>query len=583
MRQNKQRENRKNICIGVWMAFLFFYTFRNINQGIDVTDTGYHFSNFLYMEQMDPMWIFSTYLASLLGHFFTLLPGGQTLLGLNAYTALLPALTGVLSFWFFVKMLHAPVLLAALGELIALSLCWCPTTCVYNYLTYLFFTVGVLFLYLGLSRRRYSALFFAGIFLGVNVLVRFPNLAEAAMILAVWYTCLIRREKIGEYVKETGICLLGYVTGLAFLFLQIALQYGLKEYVEGIIRLLSMTNDASDYTLYAMVVSLLQAYLFSGKWMVIILLCVLLGVLGFAVLPGRFVRIKSIGYALCCAVLIRWFYGQGMFSLSYDGYGSILNWGVLAVIAALLLAAYFILRPQEEEACKILSVIMIGVIGITPLGSNNQLYANINNLFLVMPFVLYGCYRIFQRRALFQRPLLIMTAACVLMLTWQSLCFGNTFSFRDGIPRNSQVTSLASLKGMKTNEENAKALEALGQYVKDAGLQGRDVLLFGDVPALSAYLEMPFVMSPWPDLTSYSNQTFEKELSAMLSEMDKEKKTVLIFGREFYDFITNSLEDEEVYDSFTAKYGFKADLLCDMIMQYQYVCTFENDAYVILE
>ncbi|MBQ8816374.1 MAG: hypothetical protein IJZ84_03730 [Lachnospiraceae bacterium] len=87
------------------MLVLFLYAFRNVNQGIDVTDTGYHFSNFLYMSDMDPMWIFSTYLANILGHFFTKLPGGDTLLGLNIYTALIPALLGVVTFVFFTRVI----------------------------------------------------------------------------------------------------------------------------------------------------------------------------------------------------------------------------------------------------------------------------------------------------------------------------------------------------------------------------------------------------------------------------------------------------------------------------------------------
>lgn len=565
------------------IVFLFLYTFRKVNQGIDVTDTGYHFSNFKYMSEMDPMWIFSTYLASVLGHLFTLLPGGGTLLGINMYTSLLPALLGIAAFIFCVRVLGYSVLESFTGVLVALALCWCPTTCVYNYLTFLFFCLGAVFLYIGLVREQDRYLTLAGVFLGMNVLVRFPNLAEAALILVVWFACFLRKQQAKQYVYKTWSCLMGYLLGLGIVLLQIHIQYGLGAYTDGIIRLLGMTSDASDYTLYAMIYNLIQAYLFSGKWVLIMAVCVGLGVLGFMVFRDRFTKVKCVGYAVCCIVLMRWFYGQGMFSCSYDGYGAIFHWGAVALIAALLIAVRDIFSKKTSEKEKLFAAILIIIIGITPLGSNNQLYANINNLFLVVPYVLHAVSRIHasEKNAVTQ-PLYIMSMTCTVMLVWQSLQFGNVFVFRDGIPRNSEVTRISTVAHMKTTKENAEFLNELGAYVFKAGLKGRQVLLFGDVPALSAYLEMPFVMSPWPDLPSYSNETFKTELEKVLEHID-ESRPVLIFGAEFYDFLTCQLEDVEKINAYEEKHGFKISLLRDMIEQNDYICTFNNEAYAVFE
>lgn len=561
------------------ILFLFLYTFRKVNQGIDITDTGYHFSNFKYMSEMDPMWIFSTYLASALGHLFTLLPGGETLLGIQVYTAIIPALLGIMAFVFFVRVMKYRLIDSFVGVLVALALCWCPTTCVYNYLTYFFFCAGAVLLYIGLVREQDKYLTAAGVFLGMNVLVRFPNVAEAALILTVWFSCFLRKKALKQYIQKTRSCLMGYLLGLGLVLLQIQMQYGLDAYVKGILRLLGMTSDASDYTLYSMVYHLLQAYLFSGKWVLIMAVCVGLGVIGFRVFRGRFIKVKCVGYAVCCAVLLRWFYGQGMFSFAYDGYGAILNWAAVALIGALLIAVWEIFSKKTSEQEKIFAVIVVIIIGITPLGSNNQLYANINNMFLVVPYVMHAVSRMYvSEKKTGTWPLYIMSMLCVVMLIWQSLQFGNVFVFRDGVPRNSEVTSIASVAHMKTNGENAKSLDELGVYVQKAGLQGRKVLLYGDVPALSAYLEMPFVMSPWPDLPSYSNETFASELEKVLEDME-EDRPVLIFGAGFYDFLTYQSEDV----SYEEKHGFKISLLRDMIEQNDYVCTFKNAAYAVLE
>ena len=46
LEQGKTNRNKK-ILFFIAAALLFLYAFRKVNQGIDVTDTGYHFSNFM--------------------------------------------------------------------------------------------------------------------------------------------------------------------------------------------------------------------------------------------------------------------------------------------------------------------------------------------------------------------------------------------------------------------------------------------------------------------------------------------------------------------------------------------------------
>lgn len=85
-----------------------------------------------------------------------------------------------------------------MGEFTAVSLCWCPTGSFYNYVTYIFFLISVICLYLGLSRGKGGLLFAAGVALGCNVLARFSNLPEAAMIVGVWaygIICWLEEQK----------------------------------------------------------------------------------------------------------------------------------------------------------------------------------------------------------------------------------------------------------------------------------------------------------------------------------------------------------------------------------------------------
>lgn len=80
---------------------LALYPLRHVWMGIDLRDTGYNYANFRYMglAHMDSMWVFSTYLANVVGHFFSLLPGGDTLLFMNIYTALVVSVTALIAYF----------------------------------------------------------------------------------------------------------------------------------------------------------------------------------------------------------------------------------------------------------------------------------------------------------------------------------------------------------------------------------------------------------------------------------------------------------------------------------------------------
>ena len=134
----------------IFTLVLFLYPMRHILVGAEWSDTGYNYGNFTYMDKMDPMWMFSTYLGNALGSLFTHLPFGNTMIGLNVYTGLLVSILAIAGYWFFIKEVKLPGILVFIGEFLAISLCWCPTALLYNYLTYMFLGAGTVLLYYAL-------------------------------------------------------------------------------------------------------------------------------------------------------------------------------------------------------------------------------------------------------------------------------------------------------------------------------------------------------------------------------------------------------------------------------------------------
>ena len=170
--------------------------------GIDVTDAGYSLGNYLTLKE--GMWFFATFLANKAGAFLTLLPGGADLLAMNIKTALFVSAAALASYYALQRMI--PGWMVFLGEVLAESVFWCPTVILYNVLSYVFLTFACLCLFRavnGVPRKRiwYVA---AGVFLGINVFVRFSNALQAVLILAVWLEGLWSSRSRRNVLRDTG-------------------------------------------------------------------------------------------------------------------------------------------------------------------------------------------------------------------------------------------------------------------------------------------------------------------------------------------------------------------------------------------
>ena len=62
---------------------LLLYPLIGVNQGLDISDTMYSLANYEYIDGLNPMWLFSTYLSNVIGHMIMLLPGAGNMLGFD--------------------------------------------------------------------------------------------------------------------------------------------------------------------------------------------------------------------------------------------------------------------------------------------------------------------------------------------------------------------------------------------------------------------------------------------------------------------------------------------------------------------
>ena len=82
--------------------------------------------------------------------------------------------------------------------------------------------------------------------------------------------------------------------------------------------------------------------------------------------------------------------------------------------------------------------------------------------------------------------------------------------------------------------DKALWMTELSDYVDRNDLQGQDVILYGRIPSLSYYLQMPSAFNPWSDLDSYSVEQMALDLAETADEMDRDgSRPVVIVEREY--------------------------------------------------
>lgn len=495
--------------------------------GINLMDAGYALGNYRYLGRDGAdMWFLATFLANELGKLFEALPGGGTMLGMNLYTSLLLSGSALVVYCVFRRIF--PGWMIFIGEILAESLCWCPTVILYNWLSTFLLTLGCAFLFIGVSgipqRKRWYIL--AGVCLGMNVTVKTSNLLDVILILALWFWCAVVKTGAAALVKRTLLCVLGYGIGFMTGYLLSAVQYGPGAYFSMIPELLGLTSSMQDYTLSGMLFDTARAYGSALRWFLILVLCVIVGMILF-MLPQVKKKpvIGVLVYLFGCAVIVKFFYSEGVFTVNYQDYWCMFEWAMLFIILSIILAVLAMTGISGGGADeRFLGCLSLLVILIAPFGSNNYTFPILDCLFVPAPVTIWMLRRYWQptREKLPHWSWHLMALFILVCTLFQGALFHLNFAFGDGTDgtKRTAVTGIPYLAGMHTTPENAETLDGLYNYLAEGRtgdgeeILSQKLLSYGNAPGLSVFFGMePALDSTWPDLASYSSERLSDGLS----------------------------------------------------------------------
>lgn len=540
-----------------YIIILALYPMLRVSEGLSVMDTTYSLSNYAFFGDTSGTWMVATFLANVLGSAFMHLPFGTTILGMNIYTSLLIGLTAVSAFLFMRNEMPKHILF--LAQILALNLCWCPSVILYNYLTYFLFTLGALFLYKGVCGAERDNFVAAGILLGLNVGTRFPNVTEMALIVVLWYGAFVLRKSFIQVLRETFLCIVGYIVGFLVPYIIIMIRYTSDAYSDMINTLFAMTDKATDYKPTSMITAMFADYIYARKWIALFVLgtmcCIAIWYIAHKLCKAR-AAIYACGLSgLVLLAVIRICFGQGMFSFRYYEYSSMYFWAVMFIGAGTIISLVYFFKPipSQEDVVresdeltrkKIFGFTALCVTYITCLGSNNGLYPIVNNLFIPATFILWIIYdatgqlvdKYRKDHALTGKndasisvrdSVRFGTSFCVVVIAFclliQGFGFHMKFALQDGVEgqlRDSRIKGYTRTAYINTTSSNAANLQGLMDFFDDYCDESEEVILYGNVPGLGYLLGKGSALTTfWPDLDSFTYDEWTRDLGEIRKEV----------------------------------------------------------------
>lgn len=543
-----------NLMDFFFMGVIFVFAFLHVSYGVDLADTSYSLGNYENLSNMGMTWTIATLGANIVGKILTILPGGHTWLGMNIYATLLLVICVEQIYIFLRRYMNGWIIF--IGEILALSLCWCPKVILYNYLSYILFSVAIMVLVRGMESDSRLLMGTAGAILAVNIMVRFPNIMETALIVAVWADGFFKRKKFRVVLGDTRACIVGFGMGLVVVCTIIFCLYGINAIPDMLASLYKISSTSTGYSPLQMLQSIFFMYQTTIVSVFYLVSMIIVFSFIFPFLKKSWMRVLLvIAESIAFAFFISWEYKIGFYSFDYYNFSSFQHFAIIFLEISFLVCMATIVTKQSFLEEKFWAVIVIIVIVVTPLGSNNALSPVYNNLFLVAPLVLWMIWkRLFEGKNFLKDNGLIQWAAIrtltvliVLMFLAQSVGFGIFYIFGDaGFPYTNSINIKGNkvMIGMHTNAERAQNIEDITEFASKNNLYGQQCIIFGELPGLSYILDMPCAIShTWPDLSSYSIDECKKDFE----KLEGEPSPVIFVNNGYYpDIWTNRQNDDKV-------------------------------------
>ncbi len=473
------RTERLTVLGALAIPWLFIW------QGLDFTDQGYLVTGyrcfFRYPEATEDsshMW-----LTNLIGATWDALFGGLGLIGMRALWALCLSV----GMWLAFRLTRALTSERAAALAVLVTSAFLSnrreTWFSYNTSSSLLFAAAAFVLWCGIMRRRPSSLFAAGALLGVAPFARFPNVLGWALLAAPAFAAVLAPERRAGLIRDIGVAALGVAAGVSGTLALIYLRGDADLYFGGLRSLFAPSMQEAGYSTH----SLLHQFIRGEKRA--------LG-LGLAVCAGGFALSRTLARLSprTGALVVVASCGFGVLGLTYTD--EPWRWVVPGTTYFVLTAIAAGVWHRSFEL-RLAAFILLIVVFIAPLGSNNGIKNAHMGLWLALPLVLAALGTLEARWLAGQGAKLALIAGVV--LSGEAIHWAATYTYRD--QRRSKLTHAvgsSQLAGQYTSAARAQSVrEVLGALRKRVS-PGDYLLAYEGAPLLQYLTETrPYLNRPW--------------------------------------------------------------------------------------
>jgi len=469
-------------------------------QGLDFTDQGYLLTGyrcfFRHAEATEDSG--SLWLTNLLGASWNALFGGLGVLGMRAFWALCMSVGMLLAFR-FVRGLSSEraAALAVLSASVFLS-DRRETWFSYNTSSSLLFVAAVVCTARGVSDQRRTWLIGAGAWIGALPFARVPNVLALALLSAPVLAALLEPARRPRLLRDLGFMVAGVVAGVAGVLALIALHGDFAMFIRALRGLFAPSLKAGGYGADSLLAKFIRDETRALTW-------------GFAICVAGFALSQllrrlpaKLGWGLVVVLggLGAWGLASGEESWSAAAPGT-----TYFVLGAVTLGLW-----KRSVDARVAAFIVLIIVVIAPLGSNNGILNAHMGLWLGVPLLLALLAGLEAPRLAGQGPKLAFLAG--LVLAGEGVHRAATYTYRDG-ERAELVASVdhPQLRGQYTTAARAKVVGEVLDALSTRVAPGDYLLAYEGAPLLQYLTKTrPYLNRPW--LMSYESPKVIAELAA---------------------------------------------------------------------
>lgn len=492
-----------NIILYIAIILLCIQQYIIVFHGIEFRDTGFYmtFYDNIFNHPESVEYNFMYYLSGIIGGAFLKIFPESGVLGIRLLGMIFNLSTALVVYYTYRKIVPDKYIFYGIFFIIC-SYISIPVSFYNDILTGFLYVLGIALLIKGLHKDCFVCTLLSGLFLGINVFSRIPNILGFAFICLIFIFGYYSRKTSYFIYKHSLIFIISFFSGICLILGLMKYLNHLDIFISNFKNVFLLASDSNNTHSFGNLI---------------------------------FAQIKTYGIAVRCIIEI------GIIVFLYNRFQKSPHFKYINI---LLIISFILVLYKENPITVVCSAAVIGCIGNIIFSNDSKIsFLSWSALLMLLVFPLGSDYGMFNNGSIIYwlaTPLVplfinnpsnkwikkqVFRTLCILFFI---VCFAKTIHnglYRDAgnIWNKNQTFTIEELHHIKTDEEKVKLMENIFFQIKKY-VHKNDLLLVYDGAPLINYIThtRPFMGCSWPGLIS------AKHLETRLSCCNKEFPSIVL-------------------------------------------------------